>query len=232
MIRFGLASALLAFLSACVTQVPPPAPGDEGARRAPRLALPQGPRPRGAEEAKDAPSPLTPADQDKLAALKEVQADALFEALRVMKPSTSEAVTSRAVLTAAPVSFGGAGVVGEYRCRTLKHGGAIGFVVYGYFDCRVTEGPKSLIFEKTSGSQRMTGRLFAGPGADGRMGLAYAGTQHGAEDAGDTYPEGAAEVGLFERTGDKRYRLTIPEPGEEGLLDVLDLERVADPDED
>ena len=221
----ALAAALL--LSACATEALPPAPGDDGARSRGGFGLPifSG----GGEAREDARIPagavrLTPEDQAVLSALKEIQAEALFDALARRGADARSLGVSREVLTARPIDLPPEGVAGLYRCRTLKHGGPAPLVAYGYFDCEVEQSSAGLVFRKTTGSQLMTGRLFADPGlgADGRRALAYAGTQHNGPGT-DTYPAGQTEAGLFERTARTRYRLTIPAPGEEGLLDVIDL---------
>ena len=59
---------------------------------------------------------------------------------------------------------------GAYRCRTVKLGSqsetageeaGLGYVVYGWFACRIEQTPEGLRFIKLTGSQRPSGRLFA-----------------------------------------------------------------------
>ncbi len=196
------------------------APGDRGTERQASLpfALPRPP-------AEAASVRLTPADEAKLLSLKEAVAAALFEAFGSGGADPEAVAASREVLTAAPLTLGE--VEGRYRCRTLKHAGPAPFVAYTDFPCEVTLEGGELRFAKTGGSERMAGTLFPAPllGADGRTALAYAGVEHGPEEAPAPYPEGRTEVGLFERTGEARYRLTIPEPDAGGRLDVIDLRR-------
>ena len=229
---------LALLLAACVTDAPPPAPGDDGARAwRPQLRLPQvarsdrAARPaRGdrAEGAPDAADLLLPQDREKVARLRQTVTAALFEGLAARRPDESALAASREVLTAGVLPLGPEPLVGAYRCRTLKHGGALAITAYRYWDCAVTSEGGDLILAKPSGSQRMIGRLMVSPslGADGLTGLLYAGTEYGAGGTPAPYPDGErTEVGLFERIGEDRYRLMIPEPGIEGRLDVIDLVR-------
>lgn len=224
-LRHLLAPASLLITVGCET-APPLAPDDQGGDRVTSrpFRLPSAVRTNRAVAPR---IDLRAEDEAKLGALKETVAAALFDALS--RPGLDRAAldTSREVLSGEPIVLGA--LPGAYRCRTLKHGGPVPFVAYGYFDCVISEGPDGLLFEKTGGSQRMSGRLFAAPklGADGGRALAYAGTEHQPDETPSAYPDGErSEVGLLERTGDTRYRLTIPRPGAGGLLDVIDLVRV------
>ncbi|RZJ75210.1 MAG: DUF4893 domain-containing protein, partial [Brevundimonas sp.] len=54
---------------------------------------------------------------------------------------------------------------GDYRCRTVKLGSqggeqGLGYVVYGWFACRIEQTPRGLRFTKLTGSQRPAGLLF------------------------------------------------------------------------
>ena len=54
---------------------------------------------------------------------------------------------------------------GDYRCRTVKLGSqagndGLGYVVYGWFACRIEQTPRGLKFVKVTGSQRPSGLLF------------------------------------------------------------------------
>lgn len=54
---------------------------------------------------------------------------------------------------------------GDYRCRTVKLGSqggedGLGYVVYGWFSCRIEATPNGLKFSKLNGSQRPAGLLF------------------------------------------------------------------------
>lgn len=116
--------------------------------------------------------------------------------------------------------------VGDYRCRTVKLGnqgrGGLGYVVYGWFDCRVERTANGLRFSKLTGSQRQTGLLF--PESATRMvflgGLALAD-----EPNASSYGQNAERdvVGVWERFGDRRWRLVMPWPVYESTLDLLEV---------
>ena len=221
-------------LAACVATAPP-APGDEGARRVglPGLSLPgtseptgRAPQPR-APLAPDASGVLRPEDRAKVERLRETVAAALLDALEAGRTEPGAVAASRAALTPTARAFPTTGIAGAYRCRTIKHGGPAGLVAYRDFACTIRVEGDALVLAKPEGSQRMLGRLLIAPSldADGRTALLYAGTEYTSNEQPVPYPGGRPEVGLFEHTGDGSYRLMIPEPGVEGLLDVIAFER-------
>ena len=117
---------------------------------------------------------------------------------------------------------------GDYRCRTVKLGSqggedGLGYVVYGWFACRIEQTANGLKFIKTTGSQRPAGLLF--PENDrqmvmlGSMALAADPLQHG-----DHVPVGTLAVGVGGRFGgERRWRLVIPWPQYESNLDLIEL---------
>lgn len=118
---------------------------------------------------------------------------------------------------------------GVYRCRTIKLGypgeSGLAYVAYGWFKCRVELTPGGdLIFSKVTGSQRPAGNLY--PDAPKR--LAYVGAvAWGVGERRGAYgrdPE-RDQVGAFERIGAQRYRLALPFPKQESLLDLIELRR-------
>ena len=226
-LRVRLAAPLL--LAACVAT--PPAPGDDGARRFPGVSLPTrdaGPAPRPLPPlGPDASGVLRPEDRAKVERLRETVAAALLEAVEAHGVAPAAVTASRAALTPPAQPFPATGIAGAYRCRTIKHGGPVGLVAYQDWSCTVRVEGGALVLAKPEGSQRMLGRLLIAPslGADGRTALLYAGSEYLSDEEPVPYPGGRPEVGLFEHTGGGSYRLTIPEPGVEGLLDVIALER-------
>ena len=229
----ALVAPLLPLLAACVTA--PPAPGDEGARRVslPGLPLPgaseatdRGARPR-APLAPDASGVLRPEDRAKVERLRETVAAALLEAVEAGRVEPGAVAASRAALTPPVQPFPATGIAGAYRCRTIKHGGPVGVIAYRDWSCTIRVEGDALVLAKPEGSQRMLGRLLIAPslGADGRTALLYAGSEYLSDEQPAPYPGGRPEVGLFEHTGGGSYRLMIPEPGVEGLLDVIALKR-------
>ena len=228
--RLALAAPLLPLLGACV--VAPPAPGDDGTRRFPSVSLPSRdatPRTQSRQPpAPDASGALRPEDRAKLERLRETVAAALLEAVEAGRAEPGAVAASRAALTPGVLPFPRDGIAGAYRCRTIKHGGPVGLVAYRDFACTIRVEGDALVLAKPEGSQRMLGRLLIAPslGADGRTALLYAGSEYYSNEQPVPYPGGRPEVGLFEHTGGGSYRLLIPEPGVEGLLDVIALERI------
>ena len=115
---------------------------------------------------------------------------------------------------------------GDYRCRTIKVGspgrGGLSYVAYGWFRCRVAveQGLSSLT--KLTGSQRPVGLIFP----DNLKRQVFLGTlvlgdeamalSYGADRMRDM-------AGLVERIDDNRWRLVLPAPAYESMLDVIEL---------
>jgi hypothetical protein len=115
---------------------------------------------------------------------------------------------------------------GAYRCRTVKLGTPSGqglpFVAYGWFRCRVELTPGGdLILAKTTGSQRPYGNLYP----QGPRRLAYLGAVAWGQEGLVRYGENPErdQVGAFERIGRDRYRLVLPYPKQESVLDLIEL---------
>lgn len=115
---------------------------------------------------------------------------------------------------------------GTYRCRTYKLGaagsGTRDFLAYPWFQCRVADEGEVLSLHKLTGSQRPTGLLFAA--SDARA--IFLGTLVlGDETTPLRYGVDATRdmAGYIERIGDKRWRLVIPRPRFESMLDVTEL---------
>ncbi|MBI5942138.1 MAG: DUF4893 domain-containing protein [Caulobacterales bacterium] len=119
---------------------------------------------------------------------------------------------------------------GKYRCRTIKIGakgeGNLTYAAYGWFSCTIELTPGGdLILTKTGGSQRTRGLLY--PDTDKR--LVFVGAQAWGADETEypAYGQRAErdQVGVFERVGTDRWRLTLPWPKQEAKLEVLELKR-------
>jgi hypothetical protein len=115
--------------------------------------------------------------------------------------------------------------VGEYRCRTIKLGspnGLLPYVAYPAFRCRVSADAIGLRLVKETGSQRPNGRLFVDRGRR----MIFLGTmQLSDETRYFRYGIDADRdvAGILERVGEARWRLVIPSPRFESLLDVIEL---------
>ncbi|NBB52689.1 DUF4893 domain-containing protein, partial [Rhizobium sp. CRIBSB] len=116
---------------------------------------------------------------------------------------------------------------GAYRCRTVKLGSqggdaGPGFVVYGWFDCRIDQTANGLKFSKLTGSQRPSGLLFP---EDDRHMVMLGSTALGDEPAANSYGQRPDRdlIAVLERIDDQRWRLIIPWPQNESNLDLIEL---------
>lgn len=115
---------------------------------------------------------------------------------------------------------------GAYRCRTFKLG-AKGtamrdFTAYPAFDCRIADEGEVRSLHKVTGSQRPTGLIFP----DTATRQVFLGTLVlGDETAPLRYGLDADRdmIGYVERIGPKRWRLVLPRPRFESMLDVIEL---------
>ena len=124
-----------------------------------------------------------------------------------------------------------ADLLGWWACRTIKVGGKFsGLVVYSWFDCKVSVRDGFLFFEKRSGSQRLSGRLYQ-DGSDRRVLLAaptyndepqraYSGPEGGITD-----PQRQDKLGVLSQIVDGRLRVVFPWSVLESTYDVLELKR-------
>lgn len=114
---------------------------------------------------------------------------------------------------------------GAYRCRTIKVGaqaGTLGYTAYGWFACRVSAEQGIVSLVKTSGSQRPIGLVF--PDDIRRqifLGTLLLGDETMPLDYGSDRMRDMA--GLIERIDDRRWRLVLPRPAYESLLDIIEL---------
>lgn len=116
---------------------------------------------------------------------------------------------------------------GAYRCRTVKLGSqggeqGLGYVVYGWFACRIEQTPRGLKFSKLTGSQRPGGLLF--PENDRQM-ILLGSLALAEEPAANSYGQRPDRdlIAVLERIGDRRWRLVLPWPRAESNLDVIEL---------
>ena len=114
---------------------------------------------------------------------------------------------------------------GDYACRVIKIGsqsGSLDYVAYPAFRCRIRSEGGSLLFTKLTGSQRPQGRLYA----DQSTRMIFIGTmQLGDERRAYQYGIDADRdmIGMVQRIGENRWRLAIPSPRFESLIDVIEL---------
>ncbi len=115
---------------------------------------------------------------------------------------------------------------GTYRCRVIKLGskGTLmgDYVVFPPAPCTITDEREVLSFSKLSGNQRPVGLLF--PAEPSRMiflGTLIIGDESRALDYGRDSARDMA--GAFDRVGDQRWRLMLPRPQFESMMDVIEL---------
>jgi hypothetical protein len=155
-------------------------------------------------------------DQSRLARLDEARSRGMAES----GGAAQEALNAPAT---------GGSITGNYRCRTIKLGGMTPSMTYSWFRCRVFEHNGALRFEKTSGSQRMGGTLYA----DGDH-YVYLGASWVKGETPHRYSGSGASVGARSTPDDQigvmtatasGARLEMPYPVQESLFDVVELRR-------
>ena len=115
---------------------------------------------------------------------------------------------------------------GNYRCRMVKLGakseGMLDYVAYQPFACRIKQERDLQGFGKLTGSQRQVGLIF--PNDQLRqvfLGTLVLGDEARAMQYGTDRDRDLA--GYVERIGPDRWRLVLPYPRFESLVDVLEL---------
>ena len=164
---------------------------------------------------------MTPVDKARLDKYDETRKAALAEARNggdAAELAGLDALLAKPLLSLPDFDLGG-----EWRCRTTKVGGLSPLVVYGWFKCRVSDDGSGWKLEKTSGSQRTTGRFYD----DGEKRLIYLGSFNVAGEAAKPYGSGpeSDQVGYAFRTGPAEWRIEFPAPQYESKLDILELRR-------
>jgi hypothetical protein len=165
-------------------------------------------------------------DVQRMSALEESRSHGLSEA-----EAGPDAALAHAVLDAAPVSVSGRALAGNWRCRTIRLGGMAPEVVYSWFKCRVSDRGGALMFQKVSGTQTLSGRLYPGESggyvllgalsAKGEPVHRYSG--NGPSVGAQVTPDDT--VGLLVATGRSSARLELPYPVQESVFDVIQMKR-------
>ena len=169
-----------------------------------------------------------PGDLQRLSRLTEARAKALDESRR--GPGTGDQSAIAGVMNVSPQRASAQAYVGNWRCRTVKLGGISAYVVYGWFNCRISQRDGELFLEKLNGSQRTRGYLYEDNGAFVYLGASsvadepphrYSG--NGASVGGTATPDD--QIGILTMIGAGHARLEMPFPVQESTLDVLELKR-------
>lgn len=164
---------------------------------------------------------ITPADRIRLNNYAQTRQQAIAEA--ISGGEAGELAQLETILAKRVQSFADFDMTGNWQCRTIKTGGQLPLVIYGWFKCRVTDDGSGWKLEKISGSQRTTGRFY--DESDRR--LIYLGSQYVNEEKPKPYGSGAEtdQVGYAFRTGPKEWRIELPAPHYESKLDILEFRR-------
>jgi hypothetical protein len=213
MSRLSRSSALIAFaglvLTACASTPPPPPPPPGG----PGAAL------------RDWRGIVTATDRDRYSRREAAWSLALPQARRQRGSGDLGPLGDLIEPDAARPSV--APPPGDYRCRTVKLGSqggeaGLGYVVYGWFACRIEATANGLKFSKLTGSQRPAGLLFP---EDDRQMVMLGSMALAAEPAANSYGQRPDRdlVAVLERIGERRWRLVIPWPQVESNLDLIEL---------
>ncbi len=115
---------------------------------------------------------------------------------------------------------------GEYQCRTIKIGrkGAYtkAFLAREALPCKLSAKGGRMRLNTVSGSQRAKGDIFP---ANERRQIFLGSMAFGDETRAMEYGrDGARDMaGLLERIGDRRWRLLLPEPGFDSMMDIIEI---------
>ena len=153
---------------------------------------------------------------------------AFVDGLRAARTSGHGAEIAREGVLLDPDAALGGGPIpnGDYRCRVIKLGarsaGMLDYVSYPAFPCRITQSGQLQDFAKLGGSQRQVGSIFPGdPLRQVFLGtLVLADENRALQYSRDTERDVA---GYVERIGENRWRLIMPQPHFESLMDVMEL---------
>ena len=114
---------------------------------------------------------------------------------------------------------------GAYRCTVYKiggHGTAMAdFTAFEPTECEIASGGGLLEFHKTGGVQRPDGLLYP----DGARAVFLGTMVYGDEDKPFRYGQDRLRdmAGYIERIGAKRWRLVLPAPRFESMLDIIEI---------
>jgi hypothetical protein len=170
----------------------------------------------------------TPFDQHRLSLLGESKQKGLAEAQA--GGGSGDASAIRAALEPASHAPSPGEIAGSWRCRTIKLGGVTPYVVYSWFNCRISNRDGGLFLEKTSGSTRTAGFLYPGDGGMVYLGASFVNGEPPHAYSGNGASAGASatpddQIGILTAIDARHARLEMPYPVQESTFDVLELKR-------
>ena len=153
---------------------------------------------------------------------------AFIDALKAARASSHSAELAREGPLLEPDAALGAPKIpnGTYRCRVIKLGaksaGMLDYVAYPAFNCRIRAQGELQSFAKIGGSQRQVGLIFPGDALrQVFLGTLVLGDEQRAMQYGRD--QGRDIAGYVERIGPNRWRLIMPRPQFESIMDVMEL---------
>jgi uncharacterized protein YceK len=167
---------------------------------------------------------VTDEDRERLRNWREAWVRALRQAERA---GHAASIRAEGPLLQPDAALGGGAIPnGEYRCRVIKVGakssGLLDYIAYPAFRCRIGQERDLQGFAKLSGSQRQVGLIFPdSPLRQVFLGTLVLGDEARAMQYGSDRDRDLA--GYVERIGPARWRLVMPYPRFESLVDVLEL---------
>src|ERR1700744_3110714 len=167
-------------------------------------------------------------DVDRLAHLNDAREAALAEPRQ--RGGTGDFRAIRQTLAPESHAVPEQALYGSWRCRQIKLGGATGYYVFSWFNCRVSKVNGGVWFEK-SGTQRMAGYLYPQEGM-----WVYLGAQSARGESIHRYSGRAAmvgetikpddQVGVLVGIGNNHLRIDLPSPNtQESDFDTIELVR-------
>jgi hypothetical protein len=191
--------ALLPLLLAACTTTPAPAPASPDWRRV-----------------------ATPADRARLRAWRTAFTSGLAEARAAGHQAEIE---REGALLAPDAGRPERPPSGAYRCRVIKLGAqgqaGLPFVAYPAFACRIDDEGAIASFAKLTGSQRPVGVILGDGQREVFLGTLLLGDETRALDYGRDADRDM--IGAVENIGPNRWRLVLPYPRHESLMDVIEL---------
>ena len=166
----------------------------------------------------------TESDRERLRGWRAAFAEALAAAQR---SGHGDEIAREGALLQPDSALGGGPIPnGEYRCRVIKLGakseGLLDYIAYPAFQCRVSASEPVRKLRRLTGSQRQVGLVFPGDAIrQVFLGTLALGDEQGALQYGQDETRNVA--GFIEHIGPNRWRLIMPRPHFESVMDVMEL---------
>ena len=166
----------------------------------------------------------TEADRRRIRSWRTAFTDALD---RARAAGHSADIMREGALLDPDAAMSGAGIpAGDYRCRVIKIGaqaaGMGDYTAYPAFSCNISDEGAVFSFAKLSGSQRPVGLIFDNDNYRKIfLGTMMLGDERRALDYGRDADRDMA--GAIEKIGAEKWRLILPYPRFESMMDVIEL---------